>query len=111
MELGQIILIITSHTIQTILEFFTIFPIYYLYYYFSFHKNYLLSTLLTFYLFLPYFAKVVIFPDMSCLFYPDSAHSIAVAAKKVIEQRFDVDRSVKKYIEFWATSLKVKGLL
>jgi len=48
---------------------------------------------------------------MSCLLYPDSARSIAVAAKKVIEQRFDVDRSVKKYIELWATSLKVKGLL
>lgn len=42
--------------------FFSIFPLYYLYAYFASIKSHILVALLTFYLFLPYFAKVFIFP-------------------------------------------------
>ncbi len=48
--------------IYTYFVFFSIFPLYYLYYYFIKVKNHLLLLLISLYLFLPYFAKVVIFP-------------------------------------------------
>lgn len=47
----------------------------------------------------------------SCLLNLDSARSIAVAAKKVIEQHFDVDKSMRAYTQLWAAALKGKMLL
>lgn len=46
-----------------------------------------------------------------CLSYPNEAQAIAVEAKKIIEQHFDVDKSMQEYIELWEATLKEKRLL